>query len=169
MPSRFLSLLAALAVAALSGALPAVACADPIAPDSEHCVINVRSDDVLNLREAPSSRASILTGLRYGQCGVIVTGECRGDWCPVEDGHHAGWAHRHYLGMVSPARFCVIGVARHDVLNLRAWPSPQSGILTEIPPAACGLAALPYARDGWQKVRWEGWEGWVNGRYITDH
>jgi SH3-like domain-containing protein len=163
-----MSLLAALA-ALLSAATAIPVQADPIAPDSEHCVINVRSDDVLNVREAPESRARILTRLRYGQCGVIVTGACHGDWCPVEDGHHAGWAHRHYLGMVSPARFCVIGVARTDVLNLRAWPSPTSRVLTALPPASCSIAALPYTRDGWQKIRADGWEGWVSARYITDH
>jgi SH3-like domain-containing protein len=158
-----------MAVAALSAGWPARVVADPIAPRSEHCVVNVRSDDVLNLREAPSPRSASLAGLRYGQCGVMVMGECRGDWCPVEDGHHAGWAHRRYLGMVSPARYCVIGVARNDVLNLRAWPAATSRVLTALPPASCGIAALPYARDGWQKVRAGGWEGWVSARHITDH
>ena len=159
-------LLGLLAVLALHLSLrPAQA--DPIAADSEHCVINVRSDDVLNLREGPGARAGILTGMRYGQCGVMVMGECRGDWCPVEEGHYAGWAHRHYLGMVSPAMYCVTGVAQNDGLNLRAWPSTTSRVLTVLAPNACGIAILPYERDGWQKIRAEGWEGWVLRSYLT--
>jgi SH3-like domain-containing protein len=166
---RLPSYLAGLAAIALWGSTPGPANADPIAPSAEHCVINIRSDEVLNLREAPSPQSAALVGLPYGQCGVMVTGACRGDWCPVEDGHHAGWAHRHYLGAVSPARYCVIGVSRGDVLNLRAWPSAQSRVLTALPPASCGIAFLPYARDGWQKVRVGGWEGWVGARFLTDH
>ena len=169
MRSLILARLAAVAVAATSVAVSLPSAADPIAQGAEHCVINVRSDDVLNLRSAATPRSAALTGLRYGQCGVMVTGACRGDWCPVEDGHYAGWAHRHYLGAVSPARFCVIGVAGNDVLNLRAWPSPQSRVLTGLAPASCGIVALPYARDGWRKIRAGGWEGWVNARYVTDH
>ncbi len=169
MRSRFFALLAAVTLTALPVALPLPAAADPIAQGAEHCVINVRSDDVLNLREAPNSQSAVLVGLRYGECGVIVIGACRGDWCPVEDGYHAGWAHRHHLGAVSPAKYCVIDVARNDVLNVRAWPSAQSRVLTALAPASCGIAFLPYSRDGWQKVRAGGWEGWVGARFLTDH
>jgi SH3-like domain-containing protein len=151
----------------LSAALPIPGRADPIAPEGEHCVINVRSDDVLNLREGPSARTPSQTGLRYGQCGIMVTGECRGDWCPVEDGHYAGWAHRHYLGMVSPAMYCVTGVTGGDVLNLRAWPAATSRVLVRLGPHDCGISILPYARNGWQKVRSGGWEGWVRRNFLT--
>jgi SH3-like domain-containing protein len=166
MSPRPLTILAALA-ALLTLAAPASAQADLVVPGEEHCVVNVRSDDVLNLRARPSSNAPILEGLRYGQCGVVVTDECRGNWCPVEDGHHAGWVHRRYISMVSPAMYCVAGVEDWDVLNLRAWPAATSRVLAELPPDQCGIAFLPYARDGWQKVRVDGWEGWVSRRYLS--
>lgn len=159
------SLLAAAAAFLLTLAAPASA--NPVVAGEEHCVVNVRSDDVLNIRAQPRSNAPILAGLRYGQCGVIVTGECQGNWCPAEDGHHAGWVHRRYISMVSPAMYCVTGVEDWDVLNLRAWPSTGSRVLAELPPNQCGIAVLPYARDGWQKVRVEGWEGWVGRRFIS--
>ena len=130
-------------------------------------MINVRSDDRLNLRAAPSASSSIITSWRYGQCGVMVTGTCQGDWCPVEDGHHAGWAHRRYLAMVSPAMYCVSGVAEWDVLNLRAYPSATSRVLTELGPRQCDVAFLPYATGTWQKVRVGGWEGWASRRYLS--
>ena len=149
----------ALCLAALWAPRPAQA--DPVAQGAEHCVINVRTDDVLNLRSRPSAQSRVLTGLRYGQCGVVVTAECRGNWCPVDDGHQAGWAHKHYLGMVSPARYCVTGLGRNDLLALRAYPAHTSRVLVGLAMTQCDMAFLPYARDGWQKIRAAGWEGWV--------
>ncbi len=93
--------------------------------------------------------------------------DCQGDWCPVEDGHYAGWVHRRYISMVSPAMYCVTGVAANDVLNLRAFPAATSRILTGLAPNACGIALLPYRTNGWQKVRVDGREGWVASRFLT--
>jgi hypothetical protein len=141
--------------------------ADPVVPGEEHCVINVRSDDRLNMREQPTARDPVVARKRYAECGLFVTGECRGNWCPVEDGHSLGWVHRHYIAMVSPARHCVTGVAPGDVLNLRAWPSPQSRVIARLDRDQCEIAFLPYSVRNWQKVRVEGWEGWVNRRYLS--
>ena len=167
MRSRLRDLLVAVALALVTSAMPHSAQAEPVVAGEEHCVVNVRSDDVLNLRAQPRAQSAILAGLRYGQCGVMVTGACRGEWCPVEDGHHTGWAHQHYLAMVSPAMYCVTGVAANDVLNVRAWPSATSRVLTTLTPHQCEIAFLPYARDAWQKVRAAGWEGWVNRSYLS--
>ena len=142
------------------------ALADPVVEGEEHCVVNVRSDDVLNMRARPSANARIEATKRYGDCGILVD-ECRGDWCRVEDGHSLGWVHRHYIAMVSPALYCVTGVARGDRLNLRAYPSPQSRILARLRRDQCDIAFLPYSVGGWQKIRVDGWQGWVNARYLS--
>ena len=155
----------AFAVLALSG-LPGVAAAQ-VVPGEEHCVVNVRTDDRLNMREGPSANTPIAARKRYGECGIRVTDECRGNWCPVEDGHSLGWIHRRYIAMVSPSMYCVTGVAAGDGLNLRAWPSPQSRILTKLSHNQCDIAFLPYARGNWQKVRAHGWEGWVNRGFLS--
>ena len=133
----------------------------------EHCVVNVRTDDRLNMRERPRSNARIAARKRYGECGILVTGPCRGSWCPVEDGHSLGWVQKRYISMVSPAMYCVTGVAREDTLNLRAWPSPQSRILARLSRRTCEIAFLPYATGSWQKVRVGGRQGWVNRRYLS--
>lgn len=127
----------------------------------EHCVVNVRSDDVLNLRAGPGTGHAVLAGLRYASCGILVRDACRGAWCPVEDGHHAGWVNARFIAMVSPARYCVDGVAANDHLPLRAYPSHGSRVLARLGPRTCGMAFLPYATHGWQKIRVDGWEGWV--------
>jgi SH3-like domain-containing protein len=148
-------------------AVPSGVQADPVVQNEEHCVVNVRSDDALNLRERPSANAPITARKRYGECGIFVTSPCQGIWCPVEDGHSPGWVHRHYIAMVSPAMYCVAGVARRDRLNLRAYPSPQSRVLTRLPRRQCNIAFLPYAVGNWQKIRVDGWQGWVNRRYVS--
>ena len=138
-----------------------------VVPGEEHCVVNVASGDVLNMREEPSSRARIVAQKRYGQCGILVQAECQGSWCPVEDGHSLGWVNRRFISMVSPAMYCVSGVAAGDTLNLRAWPSPQSRVVAKLKRRQCDISFLPYSRDGWQKIRVRGWEGWVNRRYLS--
>ncbi|HEV7251482.1 MAG TPA: hypothetical protein VGN97_00030, partial [Mesorhizobium sp.] len=58
--------LAALGVLWLTGA----AAADPVVQGEEHCVVNVRTDDRLNMRERPSANAKIVARKRYGDCGM---------------------------------------------------------------------------------------------------
>ena len=133
----------------------------------EHCVINVKSSDVLNVRSKPGVTGEVVTTLPYGECGVIVTGECRGSWCPVEDGHDAGWVSSKYISMVSPAIYCVTGVGPEDGLNLRAFPAVTSKVLDVLSRNQCDISFLPYALGSWQKVRADGYEGWVNRKFLS--
>ena len=146
---------------------PTSAQAGSVVVGEEHCVVNVRANDRLNMREGPSAQADTVATLRYGECGIIVMDDCQGNWCPVEDGHNQGWVHRQYIAMVSPALYCVSGVDDDDVLNLRAFPSSSSRILTELEPHQCDIAFLPYSRGSWQKIRVDGWEGWASRRFLS--
>ena len=135
--------------AIIGGALLALCLGSPVAaqvvPGEEHCVVNVRPEDRLNIRSRPSVNAPIEARKRYGTCGLEVTGPCRSNWCPVSDIGASGWAHKRYLSMVSPAMYCVSGVARGDVLNVRAFPSSQSRVLRALNRRQCDIAFLPYA------------------------
>lgn len=157
------TLCTALAAVWLAGA----AVAQTVVSGEEHCVMNVPTDERLNMRKKPSYSAPVVARKRYGDCGIMVTSACRGTWCPVEDGHSKGWVHRQFIAMVSPALYCVTGVAPGDTLNLRAWPSSQSRVLVQLPRNKCEIAFLPYATRGWQKIRVGGWQGWVNRRYLS--
>ncbi len=150
-----------LAALVLSIAAATPSAADPVVKGAEHCVVNVRADDRLNLRAEPVAGAAIRERLPYGSCGVMVTAACKGSWCPVEDGHHAGWVHRHYIAALPDIEFCFTAAANRDGRILRAWPSPESRVLTGLPDKQCGIRPLPYEVKGWQKVRVEGWEGWL--------
>ena len=108
------------------GLMPMPAAEASVIPGEEHCVVNVPSWDKLNIRSGPSTKAQIVSRKRYGFCGITVVGNCRAQWCPVEDGHMKEWANRRFLSMVSPSLYCTVGQGRRDVVKLRAFPSPQS-------------------------------------------
>lgn len=154
-------------VATLSSLWGVGATSAQVVQGEEHCVINVKSSDALNMRTRGSASSPVIATLRYGQCGIVVAGACRGSWCPVEDGHNAGWVNSRYISMVSPAMYCVTGVRPGDGLNLRAFPSVNSRVLTTLSQRQCDIAFLPYATGSWQKVRVRGYEGWVNRRYLS--
>jgi SH3-like domain-containing protein len=141
--------------------------ADPVVRGEEHCVVNVRPGDALNMRARPAASAQIVARKRYDECGILVNGACRGSWCPVEDGHALGWAHRRFLAMVSPAIYCVAGVAPGDTLNLRRYPSSQSRVIRQLSRRQCNIAFLPYAAGNWQKIRVDGWQGWAYRRHLS--
>ena len=166
-PSICRQLGATLGLAALALiAFGSIAGSDPAVSGEEHCVVNVRSDDRLNMRTQPNPRAATVARKRHNECGILVH-NCRRNWCRVEDGHSLGWVNRHFIAMVSPPIYCVVGVPRGDALNLRAFPSAQSRVLTRPARRQCNIAFLPYAVGGWQKVRVAGWQGWVNRRYLS--
>jgi SH3-like domain-containing protein len=152
-------------LAAVNLGILAPAIADPIRQGAEHCVVNVRHDDPLNLRSAPNATARILSTLPFATCGIVVTGNCRGNWCPVEDGHSAGWAHRHYIAPILGQMHCVASI---DDVALRAWPSSRSPTLTRLPAGLCELRILPFSTEGWRKVRAGGREGWLPRAAIGD-
>ena len=161
------SLAFAFACAAGLSVLGTGAVSAQVVESEEHCVVNVKASDALNVREKPNANSRVVARLNYGACGVVVTGPCTGTWCPVEDGHNGGWVHSQFISMVSPAMYCVAGVKPNDVLNLRAFPSPNSRILTKLGPHQCELSFLPYSVGNWQKVRVKGYEGWANRNYLS--
>jgi SH3-like domain-containing protein len=156
-----LRLFQAAAAAVFLAQAPLPVAADPVQTGAEHCVVNVRSDDTLNLRAGPGPGHSIRSRFPYPQCGIIVTGACAGSWCPAEDGHNSGWVHRHYIASVSEPTHCLSPLAQPKSVALRAWPADTSRVLVQLAPRSCGIALLPHATKGWQKIRQDGWEGWV--------
>jgi SH3-like domain-containing protein len=159
-------LLATLSAAAL-WAMVSMAQAEPVVAGEEHCVVNVRADDALNMRTGPSAQSAVVATKAFGECGIRVNDACSGNWCPVEDGHAIGWMHRRYLAMVSPSLYCVSGVGDGDILNLRAYPSGDSAILATLAPNQCDIAFLPYSVGSWQKIRVGGFAGWANRTYLS--
>jgi hypothetical protein len=74
------------------------------APASEpvFMVVNVAPDDVLNVRNGPSTQFEVVGGLPPGSRGVTVTGACQSKWCPVQHPSARGWVNSTYLAPEAP-------------------------------------------------------------------
>ena len=66
-------------------------------------VVNVRDDDVLNVRSGPSADFDVIGELPPAGRGIAITGACRSQWCPVNLGSTSGWVNRIYLAPEGPA------------------------------------------------------------------
>lgn len=66
-------------------------------------VVNVAWNDVLNIRNGPSSRYAAIGALPPGESCVVITGQCYGNWCPVSHGRQSGWVNARYLRYISGA------------------------------------------------------------------
>jgi uncharacterized protein YgiM (DUF1202 family) len=155
------------AVASLGSLAGTFSASAQVVEGEEHCVVNVASWDRLNVRDEPGAGGDIVTKHQYGDCGLIVTSDTQNGWVLIEDGHFEGWVNSKFISMVSPALYCVSGVDDDDTLNLRAYPSTVSRVITELDPHQCDIAFLPYAVGNWQKVRADGHEGWVNRKFVS--
>jgi uncharacterized protein YcbK (DUF882 family) len=67
-----------------------------------YMVANVERDDVLNVRRGPSTEFDVIGKLQPGSRGVLITGECRKQWCPVQQASANGWVNRRYLANDEP-------------------------------------------------------------------
>jgi hypothetical protein len=67
------------------------------APEPAFMVVNVAPDDVLNVRNGPSTQFEVVGGLPPGSRGVTVTGACQSKWCPVQHPSARGWVNSTYL------------------------------------------------------------------------
>ena len=157
-----------LAVALFAAALSLpTAASDQVVEGEEHCVVNIKTSDVLNVRSKPSASGKLVGSLDYAECGVVVD-YCSGNWCAVETDDLEGWVNSKYISMVSPALYCVTGVAPGDKLNVRAYPATSSTVIAKLSRKQCDIAFLPYAVGSWQKIRVEDdLEGWGNRKYLS--
>jgi hypothetical protein len=60
-------------------------------------VARVDEDDMLNVRKGPSEYHKAIGIISPRGRGVIITGNCVGEWCPIRHGLVTGWVNRYYL------------------------------------------------------------------------
>ncbi len=73
----------------------------------------------------------------------------------------AGQAHARYT---TECPYTVTGVAYHDVLKIRAWPSPQSRVIGVLAPGESGVIVTRF-KGNWGRL-YGAANGWVNMRYL---
>lgn len=64
---------------------------------ASHCVMGVRPGDTLRIRNGPSAEHREVGGIPPNACGVMISGPCRGAWCPVTYRGVRGWSNASYL------------------------------------------------------------------------
>ena len=60
-------------------------------------VAGVHPDDVLHMRQGPSAETPAVGALAPRSQGVLLTGRCQQDWCPVTHRGITGWVNVNYL------------------------------------------------------------------------
>ena len=68
-----------------------------------YLVTDVARGDVLNVRRGPSTESDVIGELEPGSRGVLITGACRSEWCPVQHQSTSGWVNRMYLTKEEPS------------------------------------------------------------------
>jgi uncharacterized protein YraI len=52
---------------------------------------------MLNVRKGPSEYHEAIGIISPRGRGVMITGNCVGEWCPIRHGFITGWVNRYYL------------------------------------------------------------------------
>jgi len=152
-----------------------------------HRVRGIADNDVLNMRQGPSSKTGIV-GIIPPNAGGIDVKTCRAvagyskAWCKVSYDCKDGWVYSRYLqpeGVATASRtapleelYRIRGIESWDVLNVRSGPSTEAAVLGSIPPDGSGIAVgrcrvVSGYRFRWCQVSWQGLEGWASAGFLA--
>ncbi|MBI3272441.1 MAG: penicillin-insensitive murein endopeptidase [Planctomycetes bacterium] len=141
---------------ALSAALAAIIAGASAAPALDAEKITASS---LNVRSAPSTSASIVGEIPYGQSYVPIAAS--GSWRKIWFNSGTAWVYGSYL---SPA-----GVAEGQVtagsLNVRSGPGTGYSVVGSAP--AGSWWAIVGTSGAWRKIYFGGAARWVHGAYLS--
>ncbi len=144
-------------------------------------VVNVPFDDVLNVRSGPSPTEKIVSTIRPRTRGIVIAGNCEGEWCPIQHGGSQGWVNRYFLtsdeskrrGALAsttkrnPLTYKVVGVAAGDVLNLRRRPDSEAAVVATIPPSGHRIRLTGYCVGEWCPVAYGQTSGWAHRFFLA--
>lgn len=151
-------------------------------PVADHCVIDTRSTDYLNVREGPGTDYESISRLAHDSTGVHTTGVGARDdddrlWVQIEDGLSTAWVASWYLtpgpctaGTAVTA--CVVDTDCTERLNVRTGPGVEFARLGSLPFDAVGVAATGVTAedaDGrtWWQIEFRGDLGWAASWYLA--
>lgn len=165
----------ALVLGLAAGSVPVAAMAQPdarsVAPIARAATLSistelsidlparVRTTDNLNLRAGASTAYSVLVSIPKGT-SVPVLGRASNGWYKVSYDGRTGYVSNSYVVAAS--------VRTLDSLNLRTGTSTNYRILITIPKGAT-VSAYSRASNGWYRVSYGGYTGWVSGSYVTTY
>ena len=137
-----------------------------------YMVVNVASDDVLNVRANAGVSHPIVGVIPHNGTGVQITGAGEqvdgAPWMPIKYKEIAGWVNSNYLAHQA---YTVVNVASDDVLNVRSNAGVAHPIVGAIPPHGMGVQITGAGAqvDGslWAPVEYRGITGWANSNYLA--
>jgi SH3-like domain-containing protein len=131
-------------------------------------VYGVQNWDKLNIRSKPSKRGRIVGAIPPSGRGVVIIGQCRGTWCPIQYRDMTGWVSNRYLVRDAPesAPLRVVGIANWDVLYIRSKPSTRGQKIGSIPPHGRGVRKLGPCKGNWCRIAYQGTVGWASMMYL---
>lgn len=145
---------------------------DFLVPDGGEAgtVIATATDDI-NLRDAPDWAATVL-GVVPGGSIVLPTGRPQNGFIPAQVDGLSGWLPAAYLAYGDAERQPVFTAAPTattvEATNLRAGPSGDVDVLTEVPLG--GVVELTgESENGYLRVAYEGYEGWAWARCLEGY
>ena len=151
--------------------------------DGPYKVVNIRSNDTLNVRAGRSTSNRILGELQYNATGIYASA-CDGRWCAIKYGCLSGFASQKYLSngtrvtttstRNSSGSYHVIGHSSSEELNVRQGPSTKYSIVGTIPHNGSGIIvnacnSISGFRYKWCQVRYGSVTGWAYAKYLADN
>lgn len=151
-------------------------------PEADHCVIEHRAGETLNVRSGPGTTHDIVGTLSFDQTGVHATGVAANDgdsrvWKEIDYyGGHA-WVASWLLtpnpcAVTAPTNYCVSGTSCLDRLNVRSGPGATYQKMGSLPFDEVGVQATgASSADGdgrtWYQIRFRGDVGWAASWFLT--
>lgn len=155
-------------------------------PHGSWRIVDIRSDDVLNVRQGPSTKYPIIGSIPPDGEG-ISKGECTSrNWCLVKYKCIHGWASGKFMTSsgngkkpgVKSAYYKVIDHRYPDQLNVRRGPGTKFAIVGRIPHNGVNVRvrscrSFGARRSRWCTVQWTNSRGktvngWASGRYLAN-
>ena len=136
--------------------------------DYSNMAVATNIDEFLNIR-AEADIESEVVGKLYVN-GVATVLETLDGWYKIESGDVIGYARTDYL-IVGDAEACkaaseTIGTITTDTLRLRKEASEEAGVYTLLSEGQ-KVAVLDESIEGWVKVKYNTYEGYVSSDYVT--
>lgn len=135
--------------------------------NKEGKVINVASNDTLNVRSLPNTSGSVITTLTNGTKVQVIGQDTQTKWYKISYNGKTGYVSNSYISIVGAWNSSTTTTMYTTTnLNLRSGSSTSHSILTTIP---SGASVTCYSKDsnGWMKVSYNGITGYVNASYLT--
>jgi hypothetical protein len=116
-----------------------------------YAVTDVARGDVLNVRRGPSTEFDVIGELEPGSRGVLITGACRSEWCPVQHQSTSGWVNRMYLTNEEPRSSVPASQRTASIEDLLATDPARPATLRD-PPYAPRTCLTAPARDLLERI-----------------